>query len=397
MGISRIKSLKEVRERLLHYDLGNVARLTRISRARLQELEENASFPTVFEAEELARIYGIEGDLLADRPIRLSSKDVLQVFTNLEEFKEVGDFQKAKIIEAANASRELHQLEAFAGYQPRARVVHIAYTRNARPYEQGAEIALKFRRALRSETGPIPSVRDLFRDQLSNIALLYASLGREGPAAIALADSFRPPTVVLNLDGKNENPCVRRFSLAHELCHLVADWKPGQPLGILSGYYSDSALAQEQRANAFAVRFLCPESDLADLPDDPLEAARKLMRHFGLHYSAVRLYLHNERNAELPDEPAAELMVSVSVDRKWEDAEIPNGIFEFPIASVPPERRTRIAALAALLYSRGRIQRDRFAELLRLTPADELEKVLDFFDLDPPEGTVGRRSETNLS
>ena len=397
MAIGKVKNLKDVRERLLGYELNNVARLTRIPLARLQALEANESLPTVFEAEELARVYGIDADLLADRPIRLSPKDVVQVFASLDEFRDVGDFQKVKIIEAANAVRDMHELELFAGHQSAPRLVRITYRRNVRPYEQGTEVAIELRRRLGLETGPISSMRDLFRDHLPRVTLLYACLGREGPAAIAIADARRPATIVLNLEGKNENPCVRRFSLAHELGHLVADWKSGQPLAILSGYYSEAALAQEQRANAFAVRFLCPQSELTSLTDNPLDAATQLMRQYGIHYSAARLYLFNERHAELPSQPSEEPAVSASIEHKWEDAETPNGISDFPILSVPPERRTRVATLAALLYSRGQIQRDRFAELLGLTPADELEKVLDFFDLDPPQNGTGRTSAANMS
>jgi len=374
MAISKISGLKNVREKLLGYKLISVSRLTGIRLARLQALEADEGPPTVFEAEELSRVYGIDADLLADRPIRLSAKDVVQVFTDLDEFREVGDFEKVKIIEAANAARDVYELELLAGKQPNLPLPRIGYGSNAPPYQQGAEIAVKLRRRLGLETGPISSVRDLFRDRLPTVTLLYACLGREGPAALALADAHRPATIVLNMEGKNENPCVRRFSLAHELCHLVADWKPRQPLAILSGYYSDTALAQEQRANAFAVRFLCPQSELTSLPGKPLDAATQMMRGYGLHYSAARLYLFNERNAKLPDQPIDETTVSASIDHKWEEAEAPNGIFDFPLSAVPPERRTRVAILAASLYSRGQILRDRFAELLRLTPADELRR-----------------------
>ncbi|MGB8414682.1 MAG: XRE family transcriptional regulator [Candidatus Binatus sp.] len=386
MGIGKIDNLRDVRERLLGYRLGSVARLTGISPERLGAIESGKDSPTVFEAEELSRVYGIDADLLASRPLRLAPKDVVEVFASLDEFRVVGDVQKALIIEATNAARDLRELELIAGVQPDAQgVPAIHFHCSDPPYRQGGEIAAALRQKLALTTGPIASLRDMFRDHFHKLTLLYAELGRDGPAGVALADRRRPPTIILNLDGKNENPCVRRFSLAHELCHLVTDWKRGEPLGILSGYYSETALDRERRANAFAVRFLCPEADLTELPSDPMDAAKALMLTYGMHYSAARLYLHNEKkDNSLPSLAPASLTLFAAADRKWEEAEAPHGIFDFPIPKVPTERRTRVAALAAYLYSEGRIARDKFAEMLRLTPADEVEKVLDFFDLSQP-------------
>jgi len=48
-----------------------------------------------------------------------------------------------------------------------------------------------------------------------------------------------------------------------------------------------------------------------------------------------------------------------------------------------------VARLASLAYSRGRIGRDRYARLLGVTPAEELERVLDYFSLDRPEDREG--------
>jgi Zn-dependent peptidase ImmA (M78 family) len=49
---------------------------------------------------------------------------------------------------------------------------------------------------------------------------------------------------------------VRRFTLAHELCHLILDRDYGDELAIASGPWAP--LAIEQRANAFAAAFLMP-------------------------------------------------------------------------------------------------------------------------------------------
>lgn len=59
---------------------------------------------------------------------------------------------------------------------------------------------------------------------------------------------------------------------------------------------------------------------------------------------------------------------------------------EFPLSATPTERRSEVAPLAALAYSRSLISRDRFARLLGTTPADEIERVLDFYRFERPLG-----------
>src|SRR2546427_10846495 len=60
-----------------------------------------------------------------------------------------------------------------------------------------------------------------------------------------------------------------RFTLTHELCHLLVDETRGKKLAIASGPWAPRGL--EQRANAFAAMFLMPpqliQRAIADLPD----------------------------------------------------------------------------------------------------------------------------------
>ena len=70
---------------------------------------------------------------------------------------------------------------------------------------------------------------------------------------------------------------VRRFSLAHELCHLMVDREGAVSLAIASGPWAPRDL--EQRANAFAAAFLMPSPLVGGLvgeseSDDPSDLAR---------------------------------------------------------------------------------------------------------------------------
>jgi Zn-dependent peptidase ImmA (M78 family) len=255
------------------------------------------------------------------------------------------------------------------------------------PHPQGATHPAELRRARLpriARDAPIPSVRDFVRAHFPSIAVLYARLGARGPAGLTFGDRQRGPTIVLNLEGKNENPLVRRFALGHELYHVLVDWTGHEPLVTISGYLHDAGLDRERRANAFAARLLCPESKVHKLRRgiSAEEAARKL-GPFGLSYSALRLYLHNEANLELPRSPTGSF-VGLGTEVEWSLAEEPIGVANFPLAEVPPERRTDVARVAAELHSSGRLSRDAFASALGVTPASDLERVLAFFELDAP-------------
>jgi Zn-dependent peptidase ImmA (M78 family)/transcriptional regulator with XRE-family HTH domain len=385
------RNLKEVRENLGYRHLETVARQARISIERLRAIEEGTA-PSVYEVEELGRVYGIDPEILADEPITLSPGDGVEVLTLRQEFRDVTDVVRTRIVAAANAARDLGSLRKlmgggdarneFSSQRPTLKPP----VKSDVPHVQGTKLAAEFRTKLKLGAAPIPSVRDLILDRFPAITLLYADLSEEGPAGLSFVDPLRGPTIVLNLVGKNQNPLVRRFSLAHELGHMLVDWK-GQPLAVISGYLSDYGLAVEQRANSFAVRLLCPRSQFDHIaPKLPSRAALEEIGKFGLSYAAARLYARYTSGKDLP--PTPPLDWSMSNDSRWWSAEQPLGIDDFPLDGVPAERRTAVAEAAARAYSQGRIVRDRFADLLGTTPGANVEVVLDFFGLDAPDRQV---------
>jgi hypothetical protein len=384
------KSLKEVRENLGYRSLETVARQARVSIERLHAIEEGAA-PSVYEVEELGRVYGIDPEILADEPITLSPGDGVEVLTLRQEFRDVSDVVRGRIVAAANAARDLGSLRKLMGGGD-ARNEFTSQRPKLKPPEksdvahlQGTKLAAEFRTKMKLETGPIPSVRDLILERFPSIALLYADLTHEGPAGLSFVDPLRGPAIVLNLVGKNQNPLIRRFSLAHELAHMLVDWK-GEPLAVISGYLTDYGLAVEQRANSFAVRLLCPRSKFDQIAKLRSHAALDEIGKFGLPYPAARLYARYTSGQDLPAVPPLDW--SASNDSRWWEAERPLGIDEFPLDVVPPERRTAVAEAAARAYSQARIGRDRFADLLGTTPGADVEKVLDFFGLDAPARQV---------
>jgi Zn-dependent peptidase ImmA (M78 family) len=89
---------------------------------------------------------------------------------------------------------------------------------------------------------------------------------------------------------------VERFTLAHELCHLLLDREYGNELAVASGPWAP--LAIEQRANAFAAAFLMPTwllreaTNTTALPADHPEAIRAVSAKMRVSGSSLidRLY-----------------------------------------------------------------------------------------------------------
>lgn len=381
-------TIRQIRENVIGYQLASAARYAGISVGRLCEIENGAE-PSFYELEELGRIYGIDPETLDQAQIDLKVGDSVRVLASQEEFEDLDDAIRLKVVEAANAAKDLTTLRTIIGAQVSDSVTQPEFPTSAipsEPWRQGAEIAKVLRKEHALGTSEIASMRDLVINGFPEISVLYARLGREGPAGITFADELRGLCIVINLDGKNTNPCVRRFSLAHELCHILYDWNRTEPLAVISGYLAPLGLEREQRANSFAVRFLCPESTLEHCKD-PFELVKNLTERFGIHYGAARLYIFNVLGTELPIQPPPDLR-DFSVHPRWTTAEEPIGIDGFPLSSVPPQRRTLIAELAGSLYSQGHIGRDRFAEFLGVTPVEEVEVVLDFFGFDLPDAVL---------
>jgi Zn-dependent peptidase ImmA (M78 family) len=359
-----------------------VSRATSISEERLQELEKDQALLAFWESEVLGRVYGLDPDSLSEPVIRTSG-DAITVLQMGEEFRQVNDATRLAIVKAANAARDLHRLRRLVGAEARVVLPDLRGRANGAPHRQGSLKAALLRRILGVVgTAPIGSMRDFVKERLPSVTVLYARLGNRGPAGITFGDPHRAPTIVLNAEGKNQNPLVRRFSLAHELCHVLLDWSRAEPLALLSGYLSESGLEVERRANAFAVRLLCPEMVLAALRDVEPRAAAERLVEYGLPYAAIRLYLRNEARINLP--PVADTLGLTGTSARWLAAEEPDGLQSFPLHQVPLERRTAVAETAALAYSIGKITRDAFAEMLDVSPIEDLERVLDFFALDPP-------------
>ncbi len=96
---------------------------------------------------------------------------------------------------------------------------------------------------------------------------------------------------------RGDTPAVRRFTLAHELCHLLLDREYADELAIATGPWAPVAV--EQRANAFAAAFLMPTWLLKDAlaassaPADDPETIRMVSARLRVSASSLTDRLYN--------------------------------------------------------------------------------------------------------
>jgi Zn-dependent peptidase ImmA (M78 family) len=138
-----------------------------------------------------------------------------------------------------------------------------------RPWEQGYELAESIHAELGLDlSGGWVDMASLLRRL--DVSVLSRKLEDPSIRACSVVGMHHIPSIIRNETSSFfEFPNAQRFSLAHELCHLLFDRSNAQKLAIASGPWAPKGL--EQRANAFAAMFLMPpelvERVIADVPD----------------------------------------------------------------------------------------------------------------------------------
>jgi Zn-dependent peptidase ImmA (M78 family) len=123
--------------------------------------------------------------------------------------------------------------------------------------------------------------------------------------AVSIFGPTQRPHILINSKTRwAPSPAARRFTLAHELSHLILDREYGDELAIASGPWAPAAI--EQRANAFAAAFLMPtwllREELANAKSAPdnLETIQAVSARLRVSVSSLvdRLYNLGELTAD---------------------------------------------------------------------------------------------------
>jgi len=138
--------------------------------------------------------------------------------------------------------------------------------------------------------------------QALGITVRDLRLGRQGPRGIALAGQGLQATILINMDHVQNSFTGRRFTMAHEFCHILFDRSSARPLTHSSTPWASPSV--EQRANAFAAMLLMPPkrarlpiADEGELKDKVNRLATKMK----VSRSALRQHLANINQIQ-PDE-----------------------------------------------------------------------------------------------
>jgi hypothetical protein len=166
------------------------------------------------------------------------------------------------------------------------------------PWEQGQRLAEWTLGELRLLEGDRDRIA--VEDALSTLGVRIGTveLRDHGIRAVAVAGPRHRASVLSNVSHPTYvYPSGRRFTLAHELCHLIADRAYGMRLALASGPWAPRDI--EKRANAFAAMFLMPPALVARIarrlpvPVSEKGSVKELARALGASFTATVEHLCN--------------------------------------------------------------------------------------------------------
>ena len=177
------------------------------------------------------------------------------------------------------------------------------------PHEEGYSFAENLLEELR-----LPGNQDWIdiRSVVGNLGIdvRQQALETDSIRGIAIAgQNFRPVILVNATSPYNINEDGRRFTIAHELCHILHDRTRARRVTHVSGRWVDPGI--ERRANAFAAYLLMPRQLIINRWRDELETNHQEFKDFAaqLRVSEIAL-LEHLYNQNLIDELARERLRS---------------------------------------------------------------------------------------
>ena len=167
--------------------------------------------------------------------------------------------------------------------------------RQLTPGEQGSRLGQRACELLGGDTDGWVDVHSVVNNL--DIEVSGIDLSDDEVRAVSVFGPTQRPHVFYNRRTRwGQSDAVQRFTLAHELCHLLLDREHGDELAIATGPWAPVGI--EQRANAFAAAFLMPTWLLRDAlaaanaPADDPETIRTVSASLRVSASSLigRLY-----------------------------------------------------------------------------------------------------------
>jgi Zn-dependent peptidase ImmA (M78 family) len=160
------------------------------------------------------------------------------------------------------------------------------------PHEEGYQLAADLRDDIGIDSDEIHVDIDSVVKNL-DIEVTELALDTGTIRGVAIAGRGYSPTILINTSSiYNCNDVGKRFTLAHELCHILYDRTRAKKISHVSGPWASARI--EKRANAFAVMFLASREALRIAFTTPSEeGVRYLAERVGLGTSALIEHLYN--------------------------------------------------------------------------------------------------------
>lgn len=161
------------------------------------------------------------------------------------------------------------------------------------PYTHGYELAYSAREKLGIDHDvTFVDIEAILKDL--DITIQEQALQTSSIRGVALAGAGFSPAILINTSSLfNTNKRGRRFTLAHELCHILFDRSNAKRLSHVSGPWASARV--EKRANAFAAMFLATPHALSKALNngDSKNQVKHLSEKFGIGTRALREHMHN--------------------------------------------------------------------------------------------------------
>ena len=165
------------------------------------------------------------------------------------------------------------------------------------PWQQGYTLALELEEdiddCIASERVDVEMILARFGVDVSEESLSDGSI-----RGVSIAGPHHRSGIVWNRNNHfNADSRGRRFTLAHELCHILFDRNAGRRLAIASGPWAPPSL--EQRANAFAAMLLMPTELVRGVVagmNEPVateQGVQNVATRLEAGFSATLWHLHN--------------------------------------------------------------------------------------------------------
>lgn len=376
------RAIRAQRERL-GIDVRTVASRAGLTPQEVERAEQGGRWPVAL-YERIAQALGMDERYISVRSHPEHNEGItVRLRTLGQERPRLNAASVSAISEAAWVAMTQVRLERALDFQSHLdRFQHSSnYGQPGSPsYLHGYALAQQTRRTLGLGTGPLRlSLRELCEDHLG-IPIIQTALGEWIAGLTVEAGDSR--AIILNTTGPNSSIFVRRFTLAHELAHLLYD-PPAQLQHLRVDEYAELDRDTleipdpvEQRANAFSVEFIAPQQAAIETfhssGGTQGGGLRSVVDSFGLSPTAARYHLWNGLERRLP---LAELKYRGQEGAAAWEAKEDYTLTHHPLRGLPASRAGRFSAIVLRAAQERLISWDTATHYLRTTH-EELQSAV---------------------